>query len=830
MFEPSSFPLRSPSAPEVLLPAPVAPESVKSLPPSSTATWLSRQASGVPCSAALASVVVGVAASSHGLRRDGRRQARVARTAKAHGSRHRGSSPRRMAAERTLHNLASSQTVALNSTGVAELPLQVEMGWPIAQEPAMPPELAAMTHAALIDLGDGGAQIPERKLKKKLGQHVYKVVRAEMRDCRSLLAAMAVGITSASILYGEVRAVLARAWKHLVASATSQSKPQQKQVYLREAATLLGHFLAGIPEEEARQGFEMVLSEWSGGERKVSAAGSAAALEESRLDDRRWPATQAHAKLEEMMLPLVFPEDLPSETQRLKYSRRVLEFLRKPHPQRESAQGEFTPTAVAEAVSIVAHATPELIPESESVLRLNLSPQLGSPEVSGLEVWSLLYGSPASLQIAFLSVLAERGGPSDLELFGDSAARIASLCAELAAATNSGSELTQLARGQVTQVLRQMVANCPSDVALALHPSKALALVQGFGEHLAPSCHWVLSALLDDMVSNPERYVDSDFFTVATIPDLSDWLVGSLAEALADRWACLEAKALHSAMMALPQALVGAPSSFRVALGEACMRHKEILQSLELAHFFQLIDAWSELGVAHVPPPFCELLHAPLEQHLEVMDPKKLVLVSQLLDDGNVAGEAEIVLHWKKWVQMRVDVSKLRGWGRCYEAIREVKRWQEASTEYDAWGLRVGSASLAEVIMQGAIVEGFCEAVESSPLEMGLELSSVAEPGGSAAMKLPAKLEQRIWQCLRGEDRSLSLALAIAIANNETPVQCSCGSKLWLALVLAVAAKLECLRDVDLFIACYPHPDFKTAVAQEIGGWIALELQVRGSA
>lgn len=530
------------------------------------------------------------------------------------------------------------------------------------------------------------------------------------------------------------------------------------------------------------------------------------------------------------MLPLVFPEDLPSDAQRLKHSRRVLEFLRKPHPRRESAQGEFAPTAVAEAVSIIVHAAPELTPESENVLRLNLSPHLGSSAVNGLKVWSFLYGSPASLQIAFLSMLAERGGPSDLELFGDGAAIIASLCAELADATDCGSELTTLAKGQVARVLQQMAANCPSDVVLALHPGKALALVRGFGKHLVLSCHWVLSALLDDMISNPAEYVDADFFAVAAIPDLDSWLACALAEALADRWAGLQPKALHNAMMALPLALVEAPGSFQVALGESCTKNRKLLQSLELASFLRLIDAWSELEGANVPVQFRELLHAPLEQHLEVMDPKKLVSVSQLLDDDNATAAADIVLHWKRWVQLRVEVSKLRGWGRCYEALREVQRWRGASITYDTWGLRIGNVSLAEAVMQGAIVEGLCEAVESSPLELGLELSRVAEPGGSAAMKLQAKLEQRIWRCLRGEDRSLSPVLAISVANNETPVQCSSGGKLWRTLVLAVAANLEHLQDVNLFMNCYPRPDFKAAVAREIGGWISLELQLRSSA
>lgn len=115
-------------------------------------------------------------------------------------------------------------------------------------------------------------------------------------------------------------------------------------------------------------------------------------------------------------------------------------------------------------------------------------------------------------------------------------------------------------------------------------------------------------------------------------------------------------------------------------------------------------------------------------------------------------------------------------------------------------------------------------------MDLGFKLDELVEPGSSAPAKFGAKLEQQLWLCLRSEDRSgLSPALGIQVANNETLVECIRGGKLWLELVIYVASKLEHLGDVELFMRCRPHADFRAAVAQKVGGWISLELQMRAA-
>lgn len=168
--------------------------------------------------------------------------------------------------------------------------------------------------------------------------------------------------------------------------------------------------------------------------------------------------------------------------------------------------------------------------------------------------------------------------------------------------------------------------------------------------------------------------------------------------------------------------------------------------------------------------------------------------------------------------------------GRLYEALEQVQKWHRASTSSGAHCSRVGSVSLAETILHGSLVEGLCEVAEIIPLDLGFKLGELVEPGCSVPAELGAKLEQRLWLFLQSEDRSgLSLALGIQVAKDETLVECTRGGKLWLELVMFVVSKLERLGDVELFTRCRPHPDFRAAVAQEVGGWISLELQMRAS-
>ncbi|CAK0794423.1 unnamed protein product, partial [Prorocentrum cordatum] len=113
--------------------------------------------------------------------------------------------------------------------------------------------LAAATHSELCG-GQGCQQLVVRKLQRGLGRRVFNMLRQDVSSVSALLLACEGGHAPASLFRAEVRKTIVQ-WHERLSDAISAPE---------RAALLLGQFLAGVPEREAREEFVAALAEWAG--------------------------------------------------------------------------------------------------------------------------------------------------------------------------------------------------------------------------------------------------------------------------------------------------------------------------------------------------------------------------------------------------------------------------------------------------------------------------------------------------------------------------------------------------------------------------------------
>jgi len=683
----------------------------------------------------------------------------------------------------------------------------------------MPPELAAITHATLFGRG-GEVQLPAHALRRELGSGIFSALRADARGARAMLSAGASGLACKATLDVEVRAFLARSWWRLAAALTPEAGLRR----LRRAASLLGLLLAAVPEAEAREGFGRVLAEWS--------APQGAGLQ--RRVSRVRSCTELRAMLEDHTVALAFAEELSPEA-RHAHARNVLHILRT-MPQ----DAELAVQAVTEAAAIVAEAMPEFLDESVEALRECLE-RFSISDIVADGAWDSMNDAPPRIRLAFLFELAQKGGSAAWEACGVDVVGVADTCADIEVAASKDAEHMNATLPHVKQALcgedlelvehlfyhlRSMCGD-EADGVRGLAPAKGLVLVRSFGGSLGCAAPKVLSALVHDVRAAPNKYDDADILALAdALPDTREsWYWAPLAQALVARWAGRDSGSLLQTMLGAPALLRAAPAALQRALAAQCEHDATALVSLTPAGLTQLIDAWAGSDRT-LPAPLPHLLSRAVEVHLELLDARRLVAASRIISsDDRATAEADVMLCWQRWMEGVVESCRLLGWGHCHAALREVQRWRDADVAVTV--PRPGVSSLADMVLQGVVVEQLCAVVSEVPVEFALQLGRAAAPGGAARAHLAPELERRVREGLRGRDGGLPLMAAIAVANGETLLECTPAAPFWGALTLSISSQLQSPEAIDLFCRCRPSLALRSAVLEDLGGWRALEVQMR---
>mmetsp|Transcript_128330 Transcript_128330/g.411268 ORF Transcript_128330/g.411268 Transcript_128330/m.411268 type:complete len:846 (+) Transcript_128330:136-2673(+) len=685
---------------------------------------------------------------------------------------------------------------------------------------AMPSVLAQVTHATLCELCDEGVRLPESELSRRMDRQVFNNLRADACSTLAVLDSMSSDLTSAAELQSEVRTFLVRSWAYLVESTSGRRRvsaspqPYQSERQLSQMAELFGHFLASVPERGAQDGFRIILSQW--------AAGSDFELQALvAIEAYRHRGSTMKAELEEMLSPIFSPIGVStSREDKLRRAHRALGVTTR-SMLRHDSDGEQDFNVVAKAASIVASIAPELMSESAEVI--NLALQRGA---SIHQVWASLLQAPPLLRLSFLAVVAERTEFEVVNFFGDHAAAVARLCADVAEASDSGSKLNKTGKQQMALVLNRLSTNFPLyvDPSAALQPSKVLALARGFGKHLGFAAPWLLRTLVRDMTKQPSRFSASDFIAVAVAAKSDIKLCKALGGALPGLLLYLSPQMLLEVMVGMPLALNETPPAFRQGLKEACTEHEMLLQALQPKHLSRLIEVWSDCGYDKVPVPesLMRLLPGAVDFHLLALDARRLVALSRLLNNGSASTAQEVVRIWRKWAEGSVHICMLRGWGRFYDALREVCRWRELDGG--------GRTTLGQAVLQGGLAEGLADVAQVVPLELCMEISRLVPSTSLVACMFREKMEEKVRCALRGVGGRLPLVVAVAVANGETLIKVEKGSTFWEALVLLIADSLKGSREIDLFCRSQPRMELRSAVIEALGGWRSLELSMSLSA
>ncbi|CAE8616070.1 unnamed protein product, partial [Polarella glacialis] len=427
---------------------------------------------------------------------------------------------------------------------------------------------------------------------------------------------------------------------------------------------------------------------------------------------------------------------------------------------------------------------------------------------------------------------------------------------DAASAERAGRLLQRLGSGGESSAGAMIIAN--------LGAAEALRLAQCLGGHLGDSTATVLRPVLQAALQNPLQYGEAEVFLLAqALPDLTGAHWESLASVLQLCWAKLAPGPLVAAMREMLEDLWASPSTLREALFWQVLNHEEpaVLTSLPQDQLAGLIEAWAHPSALPLPSALCLLLFEAVERRLLNFNARQLALASRLVAAGvrqfpemsfanvniQIQGEepessssstSVLLSWWRRWLECEIGrgvlphslaSSRLLGWGRCHEALREALQ-----PDPDIPGPELGPggtaqpALLAEVLQ--LVIEQLSGRVAEVPLELALDLLAAAHHAPKVEGLLVSELERRVRISLTGQEAPLPLVTAVAVANGETRVSCSQGTLLWSGLAAAITAQLTSHREVDLFCRCRPSTALWDSVMQLAEGWRGLELQLRRSA
>jgi len=734
----------------------------------------------------------------------------------------RGGTPRRRRAQVALHRSPSSRPAQadVESRGVTEWQAQINAPIPYGVEHSrksqikgdayqrsmgsvsnasgqMDPDLALIACSALCRPG-ARVMPPARKFAREFGKSAFAVLRYETQSCRTMCCAMLLGLTPQNTCDAEVSNFLKSSWNKIASAVALRRGPQLE--YMQRAARWFGRFLRGTPEDEVRNTFETVLSSWAKPAKSCASTGE---------------DSGSNAILEEVTISLVCAEDLSHE-ELMDNARCALRIIRG-----AANKWNLEPRAVAEAVALVSEAVPKFAEESVHVFRNYLLHHNETGVDSG-GVWASLEGTSPQLRIAFLDALISNRIDNNLQFGGIHIEALGEVCADFVLDTsfpyNADTE------GQVMRVLRHAADLCDGFVRCELAPSKALVLVRAFGAHIGQAAPTLLSTLVQDMLLNPSLYTEEDIFVTAQTLDGATSVrnLESLGQVLLNIWSQMEPEMLMSRMLDMPSVLAVLPTGFQRALTQQCNGRSNVLVSLAPNFLTALIIAWASLP-NEVPEPLRLLLKVAVDKDLTSLDAQALVKASCILDDDHPTAAADIVLWWHRWLADTVECCRVTGWGRCCEALREVVQWRDAALlNSDA-----RSASLADLVLEGVMMQQLSDLAPGAPLELLLQLCNIGADKTSNAERIASALEERVWQCLRGTAGKLPLVTAVSVANGETPVKCTPNTRMWDAVVMSLASQISSPQELHLFCSCRPRRDLWVAVAQHTGGWCALELHMR---
>jgi len=673
---------------------------------------------------------------------------------------------------------------------------------------SMPPEMAAITHAAMCSNGRG-AGISERVLRRKLGTRSFSALRADTCGVRAMLSAGASGLMSQQVVSAEVRSYLLSAWQRFVAALAPCSGRKQ----LQQAASLFGSLLAAVPEVEAREGLERVLFEWA-----CPPGDSPPAPVDSR--DKR-PIANIACMLQDHMSALSLREKLGAKS-RCKHARQVLKIVGG-----AAAKERLEPHAVAESVAIVAKVTAELQDESVTVFKDYLV-NIPSERLAVNGMWGALSDASASLRLLFLDKLAEDAGVHAWKSSGVDAINVAEACAdyELAktpASSSNGFDATTL----IIRLLGQLSFMCVGGNMPSLDPDRALILVYNYGDCLGQAGLPLLHALLNDLQCKPTSYDDATIFSIAGAVDCSanNRVWHQLATALLEKWDSQEPTTVLEKMFSAPQLVSAAPRAFQQVLLMRCKGSPKALATLCPNSLATLIDAWARLN-SPVPLPLQQLLSFAVEKHLHSLNIRRLVSASRMIigEQERPTAFTDVRLLWDRWMECMLDWCRFTGYSRCRKTLRAIKRWycKEQLSQ-----TRGKTCSAAEQLLHTVIAEQLCDQANEAPLAILFELGRLVNPQSPVAKRLSARLTDRVWLHLRGHGGGLKMVDALAVSNGETLVACTPETKLWAPLTALLASQLRARHDIDLFCRSRPRPALRNAVMESAKDWCALELQMR---
>lgn len=629
------------------------------------------------------------------------------------------------------------------------------------------------------------------------------MLRQDVSSVSAMLLACEGGYAPVSLFQAEVRKTIVQ-WHERLSDAISAPKP---------AALLLGQFLAGVPDREAREEFRAVLAEWAD-----------SALEASQREPEgarpRPPQTASDRKLEDLATSLLFAEDLTDEERR-QAGRRALALLKRRPPHQPPSPAEV------EVVTIVFEVVPELEAKAfrlfaKQVKLLASSGQLDSG------VWRCVASAPAKLRLALLDKVADMGGAAAFEDCGIGVDAVLGACADFAVEEAARGRARARGRGgpraQAFRVLHLVASSLVEDADVG-DAHRGFALLHVFGRAIGRAGPTALRPLLLDMQQRPCQYDLVDFVALADAladggPDNPCW--DMLAVALVDHWGALDRRALLRALSRAPAALASVPEPFQLALARRCEERPDVFQGVEAEGLLHLLARWPSFKTLVGAPR--RLLRAAIDMHLCQFNARGLVRASILLDDDRPAAVEEIASLWRRWFEGVAAPGLPARWENCGGALREVERWRRRAADP---GRRLGAASVADAVLVGVVAEQICTEAESAPLELLFGLARALGGASPAPVeRLAELLEIRVRWSLRGSE-TLPVSLAVALASGRTPVRCTREAPYWNALVLSIVAKMRTTHEVDAFCRGEPSVELWQDVAREAGGWRSLELQSR---